>query len=139
MASRGNAFWAITSLLGGGLLVAAMPANALADMRSEAAIANTHAGLAANAPDAKTTEMHLHHVINCLVGPNGGGYDLSAGDPCNGQGDGAVHDTKDNRQLHDLRSALDKADKGLDVIGKDWHRAQRYAVEAQRYLVLLLK
>lgn len=135
MGKRNKAFWL---LLGGGLLVAAMPASAVADMLKEAATANTHAGLAANAPDAKTTAMHLHHLINCLVGQNGGGFDPSVGNPCKDQGDGALHDTKDNRQLHALRGALHKADEGLKWIEKDWHHAQRYAIEAQRELAPIL-
>ena len=29
----------------------------------------------------KTTQMHLHHVVNCLVGPQGEGFDASLREP----------------------------------------------------------
>ena len=136
MTRRSKAFWI---LLGGGLLVAATPSSAIADMRSEAATANTHAGLAANAPDAKTTEMHLHHVINCLVGPNGDGFDPSVGNPCKDQGDGALRDTKDSAEIKALRLALRKTNSGLKLTQKDLEHAHRYAVEAQQALAPVLK
>ncbi len=30
--------------------------------------------------------MRLHHVINCLVGPRGRGFDAAVGNPCKGVG-----------------------------------------------------
>ena len=36
--------------------------------------------MAAKAADLKTTQMHLHHAVNCLVGPGGKGFDASATD-----------------------------------------------------------
>lgn len=136
MTRRGKAFGI---LLGGGLLVATTPASAVADMLQEAKTANTHAGLAANAPDAKTTEMHFHHVINCLVGPNGDGFDASFGNPCKDQGDGALRDTKDSAEIKALRVALRKVTRGLKLTEKDLDHAHRYAVEAQQALAPVLK
>lgn len=38
--------------------------------------------------------MHLHHTLNCLVGPQDKLFDASAGNPCQGQGDGYLPDLK---------------------------------------------
>jgi hypothetical protein len=37
-----------------------------------------HAGMALGAADLKLVHTHLHHVINCLVGPSGKGFDAQA-------------------------------------------------------------
>ena len=68
------------------------PASA-ADVNKEMSTAAQHAGFAASSKDMKTTQMHLHHFVNCLVGPQGEGYDASFGNPCDGQGSGAISDT----------------------------------------------
>src|SRR6516162_4270420 len=72
------------------------PASADKDVNKEVSTAAQHAGFAASAKDMKTTQMHLHHVVNCLVGPQGEGFDGSFGNPCNGQGSGAISDTTDS-------------------------------------------
>jgi uncharacterized membrane protein len=36
--------------------------------------------------------LHLHHVLNCAVGPDGMGFDAAAGNPCKGQGNGFLSD-----------------------------------------------
>ena len=38
--------------------------------------------------------MHLHHTLNCLVGPQDKLFDASAGNPCQGQGNGYLPDLK---------------------------------------------
>src|SRR6185437_11904150 len=68
------------------------------DPAKETATAATHAGLAAKATDLKGTQMHLHHVVNCLVGPKGKGFDAAPGNPCKDQGNGAIADTKNKKQ-----------------------------------------
>jgi len=45
-------------------------------------------------------------VLNCLVGPNGKGFDESFGNPCNGQGQGAIPETTDASTKTKLESAL---------------------------------
>lgn len=54
--------------------------------------ATEHAGFAAKADTLKKHRMHLQHVVNCLVGERGKGFDDSVGNPCNGMGKGAIHD-----------------------------------------------
>lgn len=107
---------------------------AFADPLKQAAMASQHAGLAANAPDAKTTEMHLHHVVNCLVGPGGDGFDASVANPCKDLGNGAEREAADVPQAKAIHRALGKAKSGLRYIAKDWRHAQRYATEAQAAL-----
>jgi len=75
--------------------------------------ATQHAGLATKASDLKTVQQHLHHVINCLVGPNGAGFDASFGNPCNGQGSGAIPATAAMSKRKPLETALAQAQDGV--------------------------
>jgi hypothetical protein len=56
--------------------------------------AMTHAGFAEKYDSMKEVSLHLHHVLNCLVGPGAKMYDQAAGDPCQGQGKGILPDIK---------------------------------------------
>jgi hypothetical protein len=94
-------------------LIATYPARADDDVGKEVGTAATHAGMAAGGSDMKTVQMHLHHVVNCLVGPNGAGFDAGEANPCKGQGNGAIPDTKDAAKLASLNQALAKANAGL--------------------------
>lgn len=74
-----------------------------------------HAQFAAKMSPVDQTHLHLHHVVNCLVGPNGKDFDAKAGNPCKGQGNGAINDAtagSDQQQL--LNDALAVAKIGLD-------------------------
>lgn len=74
----------------------------------------THARFAAAANDIKTAQLHLHHVVNCLGGPKGKMFDASAGDPCQGMGNGAINDVAADSSLHaQVMHILGKAEKGL--------------------------
>ena len=75
--------------------VALLPTAAFADAAQEIATAQTHAGLAAKAPAIDGIHMHLHHALNCLVGPKGDGFDAAPGNPCGSQGNGAIPDGSD--------------------------------------------
>jgi hypothetical protein len=56
----------------------------------------------AQAADLKGTQTHLHHVINCLVGPQGQGFDDKEANPCT-----------DEARKTALIQALAKANEGL--------------------------
>ncbi len=114
------------------LTAAAPAARADADPAKEVATAATHAGLAAKSTKMKMTHMHLHHVVNCLVGPSGAGFDAAPGNPCKGQGAGAIPDTKDAGQKAQLQQALAKAKAGLAET--DLGGAQKDASGAQALL-----
>lgn len=71
------------------VIVIALPAAALAaDPAQEAATGAVHAGLAAQAATIEQVHMHLHHTVNCLVGPKGQGFDAKETNPCQKLGDG---------------------------------------------------
>ncbi len=112
--------------------VAVAAAHADSDPAKEMATAATHAGLAAKSTDMKMTQMHLQHVVNCLVGPKGKGFDATPGNPCKDQGNGAIADTKDKKQKASLNQALTKARAGLKA--KDMAAAQKDATQAQALL-----
>lgn len=103
---------------------AALPLTAHASAASEVATAAEHAGFSAASPNLEMAHAHLHHTLNCLVGPHGRGFDTKAMDPCEGQGNGAIPDTKNmarKRSLEavaiEVRSALQ--DHDLKSVVKD--------------------
>lgn len=84
-------------------------------VQKEIGTAIQHAQFAAKMSTVDKTHFHLHHVVNCLVGPNGKDFDAKAGNPCKGQGSGAINDAKagsDKQKL--LEDALVVAKIGLD-------------------------
>jgi hypothetical protein len=107
----------IAILAGAALLaspaVAQMKSSAPMMTSKEVETATQHAGLAAKAADLKSTQQHLHHVINCLVGPNGAGFDASFGNPCNGQGNGAISASTSPAKRKPLEAALAMAQDGI--------------------------
>lgn len=108
---------AVTCVLAGGLAFTAMAQTQSA--KTEVSTAHAHALMAQHAGTLKMTHTHLHHVINCLVGANGQGFDAKAGNPCKGQGNGAIPDSKGDSALHaKLQSALDDAKAGLKATSK---------------------
>lgn len=79
-----------------------------------ASVAHAHALMAQSAKTLDMAHTHLHHVVNCLVGPKGAGFDAKAGDPCKGQGNGAIPDSASDAALDTkLKSALADAQSGL--------------------------
>jgi len=65
-----------------------------AGMKAELKTAITHAGFAAKYDSLNEVTLHLHHVINCLVGPADKMFDKAAGNPCQGQGKGILPEIK---------------------------------------------
>ena len=112
-------------------LIAAVPALA-ADPAKEISVAAAHANLASQAKSLGGIHLHLHHAVNCLVGPGGTGYDDNELDPCSGMGDGAIPDTSDPAKKKLLQEALDKARRGLSE--KDPYAAAKAATETQSIL-----
>ena len=93
----------------------ATDANAAA-VTKQAATASAHAGMALGAADLKMAQMHLHHVVNCLVGSAGKGFDAKAGNPCEGEGQGAIVDAKGDAATETrLAAALAEARQGLQA------------------------
>ncbi|HET6725948.1 MAG TPA: hypothetical protein VFH85_08085 [Gammaproteobacteria bacterium] len=118
------------------LSLAALPLIAFAGnnaVKQEVTTAHAHALMAAGASSIKMTHAHLHHVINCLVGPNDAAFDSSAANPCKGMGSGALPDAAGQAKLHQaLKNALASARAGVKE--DDLKEAQRSAQEAAQAL-----
>ena len=99
------------------VLFAANSVYANTNARKEISTAILHAGYAEKMTDVNKVHRHLHHVINCLVGSHGAGFDANAGDPCLGMGNGAIRDytykVADKVQRDMLQQALEDAHYGL--------------------------
>jgi len=100
-------------LVAGAALAALCAPAALADAHSEIVQAQTHAGLAAAASGIDGVHQHLHHALNCLVGPNGTGYDAKEMNPCANAGNGAIPDTTDAAKKKALQAAADQLSSAI--------------------------
>ena len=101
-------------LLACALPLAAQAAGANAAASKQVATAAAHAGMALGASDLDMVHAHLHHVVNCLVGPSGKAFDAKAADPCKDMGQGAIVDAKGDAPMQArLHSALSEAEHGL--------------------------
>jgi hypothetical protein len=115
------------------VFVTTSPASAEApDPAQEAATSGLHAGLAAQAANIEQVHMHLHHTVNCLVGPKGQGFDAKEANPCQKLGNGAIPDTIDSATKTKLTAALAKAQAGLK--SDNLTAAKKAATEAQATL-----
>jgi len=99
---------------------------ALADVAAQLTVAQNHAGMAAKAADLKMVQTHLHHAVNCLVGPAGTGFDAAAGNPCAKAGTGAIPETTDAAQKAKLEAIVATATPGL-AASADLATAQKAA------------
>jgi hypothetical protein len=99
-----------------------------ADAGKEIATAAQHAGYTAEATAIGMAHAHLQHTINCLVGPQGNGFDAKQLNPCKDFGDGAIPDTKDAMKLKSLGIALGLAEAGLK--SDDLDTAKKQAAQA---------
>lgn len=102
----------ISILCGAAVLLAASAANA-ADVKGEIVAAETHANLAAQATAIDGVHMHLHHTLNCLVGPGGMGFDAKQMNPCANSGNGVIPDTTDAARKKSFEAAATKAQAGI--------------------------
>lgn len=103
-----------------------------ADAAPQAKTAAVHAGLAAKAENIKGVHTHLHHALNCLVGPEGKGFDSDEMNPCADMGNGAIPDTTNDNMTEKLDSAVAKVNSGLDT--DDYDDAKAAAMSAQKML-----
>lgn len=105
---------------------------AFADAASEVVNAQTHAGLAAASTKIEGVHTHLHHTLNCLVGPAGQGFDAKQMNPCAQAGSGAIPDTTDAAKKKSLEAAAAKAREG--IAATDLATAQKTASEIANML-----
>jgi hypothetical protein len=98
----------------------------------ETKTAAEHAQYAAESSELKMVHTHLHHTINCLVGPGGEGFDGGFANPCADQGKGAIPDATDESMKEELETALSLAKSGL--MANDVKAAQAAANQAAAIL-----
>jgi hypothetical protein len=113
------------------LLMAPVPVLAAGAM-DEITTAQTHAELAGAATDPNYTYMHMHHTLNCLVGPGGNGFDAKMLNPCANAGNGAIPDMADGAKKAKLEAL---AQLSRDAIAaKDWAVAKKDAADVAAQL-----
>ena len=105
---------------------------AAGDSAKEVSTAAQHAAFAAKATSIEMVHTHLQHVINCLVGPKGTGFDAKAANPCAKLGDGAIPDASDAHRKEMLSDALKIANKAL--ASNDRTAAQKDAMDLEAAL-----
>ena len=108
-----------------------LPGSALADGHSQIVLAEQHAGLAAQSVDVALVHAHLHHALNCLVGPGGPGFDAHEMNPCANAGNGAIPDGGGLKKLP-LEAAA--AEARLGIAEPDLAKAQLHAVKTAQML-----
>ncbi|MBN9544360.1 MAG: hypothetical protein J0I19_02725 [Alphaproteobacteria bacterium] len=114
--------------LTGTFLLIAGSAFAAVSLTAEISNARTHANNAANAPTIDAVHTHMHHALNCLVGPKGEGFDAAQMNPCTNAGNGAIPDQTDTAKKAKLEDAKTILMKGLTET--DVKAAQRSAETA---------
>jgi len=112
--------------------LAMFPLQAMASATTEIKTAATHAGLASQATDLAMVHSHLHHTLNCLVGPSGTGFDAAEINPCKNNGNGAIPDTKNAAKKASLEKAADSARAG--IAAGDLATAQKTAADTATML-----
>jgi hypothetical protein len=121
--------WLPTLLLAIALPMTAQAADSDSAVSKQVGTASAHAGMALGAGDLKLAHTHLHHVVNCLVGPSGKGFDAQEEDPCKGMGQGAIVDAKgDAASESRLHAALAQAEHGLKATTLDGAHADAQQV-----------
>ncbi len=119
--SMKKAYWFVLgSVLAVGTLVflgSGAFAQSAANPDTELKTAISHAGYAAKADAIGGVTQHLHHVLNCLVGPQDKLFDQAAGNPCKGQGNGLLPDLKakgtEDGQYYEASWAAEVAGQGV--------------------------
>ena len=117
-------------LLASAALLLSPAAAFAAGAHAEIVTAATHAGFASKADTVKMVHSHLHHTLNCLVGPKGADFDAAELNPCVHSGSGAIPDTADAATRTALEAAAAEAERGLKDDGLASSQAIAIKVEA---------
>jgi hypothetical protein len=97
------------------MLNAPIVALAAGNANVEIQTAAQHADYASRANEIDQVHLHLHHVVNCLEGSGGKDFDATAGNPCKGEGDGALDDLGTTAQQRaTVEQALNLAKLGTE-------------------------
>lgn len=99
---------AVTALLGG-IVSSQMIEAPTGNLATQLATAITHAGFSANAEAIDMATTHLGHVLNCIVGTGGEGFNADWGNPCGSQGAGIMNELASHPQAADLQALVESA------------------------------
>jgi hypothetical protein len=110
---------------------ALLSTTAMADGPQAISTAATHAGMAAGGANIAGVRSHLHHVLNCLVGPEGQGFDAAAGNPCGAAG-GAIPQTTDAAVKEKLQKAATQVRTA--IANDNLEAAKKAAADVQQML-----
>ena len=124
----------LSKILAIALVASAFSTVALAKTAAEQEISTAidHAEFSVKANDVAAIHLHLHHVVNCLVGEKGKQFYAAAGDPCKGMGDGAINDAENTALKTRLSSILAVAERGLNE--NDFKRVHKTASLVKKML-----
>lgn len=100
---------ALALVLGAGQVSSQMVEAPTGALATQLQTAIQHSGFSAGAPDLAMASRHLGHVLNCLVGEGGDGFNAEWGHPCGGQGAGIANDLASHPQAADLQALVDAA------------------------------
>ncbi|HLW47280.1 MAG TPA: hypothetical protein VKW09_05875 [bacterium] len=114
----------------------------VAQIQTEIQTATFHATeLAQRATTVAGVQLHTHHVLNCLEGPNGADYFAEAADPCSNQGGGIIPDLRAAAAHHvpGAENALREATIAQTLAkqalaSKDLNEAQPFLLVLARHL-----
>ncbi len=67
-------------------------ASTIDQAKAELDTAIYHGKASADSDSLDTMKAHLHHVLNCIEGPEGKAFASSEANPCKGQGNGIIPD-----------------------------------------------
>ena len=81
----------------------------LAALEAQLMTAVQHAEFSMAEADHATAVRHLGHVLNCIAGEGGDGFDGSWGHPCGSQGPGIVQDVVAHPHAEDVAALLGAA------------------------------
>jgi hypothetical protein len=95
--------------LGAGVVSSQMIEAPSGELATQLQTAIQHAGFSASAEDQAMASRHLGHVLNCIVGEGGDGFNADWGHPCGGQGAGIMNDIASHPQAADLQALVDSA------------------------------
>jgi len=112
-------------------LMTGVPAALAGVAQDEANTAAEHANYAAQADAIGMVHAHLHHAVNCLVGPDGIEFDVKAANPCASMGKGAIPDAKTDKFREKLVAAVRLALDGIETDNIDEAKAAATKLHAK--------
>ena len=95
-----------------------------------------HAEFSLGSDEHESAQRHLGHVLNCIAGEAGDGFDGAWGHPCGGQGEGLLADLAEHPRHADVAAVLNAAHGlGLHGVQSDSLGAVHAAAAAVRALL----